>query len=89
MQGFITWIDEINMKEELSLKNNEIELALVKSQLDPHFLFNTINNIDVLISKNATAASNYLNKLSEIMRFMLYETKTEKIFLAKELLYIE
>lgn len=89
MQGFITWIDEIKLKEELNFKNNEIEMALVKSQLDPHFLFNTINNIDVLIEKNAPAASNYLNKLSEIMRFILYETKTEKIFLTQEVLYIE
>ena len=89
LQGFITWIDDIKVKEELSNKNNEIELALVKSQLDPHFLFNTINNIDVLIAKNATEASNYLNKLSEIMRFMLYDTKADKIFLSKELMYIE
>jgi len=62
---------------------------LVKSQLDPHFLFNTLNNIDVLILKDATEASNYLNKLSDIMRFMLFETKTDKIFLSKEIEYIE
>ena len=66
-----------------------MELALVKSQINPHFLFNTINNIDVLIEKDAVKASAYLNKLSDIMRFMLYETKTEKIPLSKELQYIE
>ena len=57
--------------------------------MDPHFLFNTINNIDVLILKNATKASNYLNKLSDIMRFMLFETKTDKILLSKEIEYID
>jgi two-component system, LytTR family, sensor kinase len=62
---------------------------LVKSQLDPHFLFNTINNIDILILKNATQASDYLNKLSDIMRFMLYETKTDRISLSSELEYIK
>lgn len=66
-----------------------MELALIKNQINPHFLFNTINNIDVLIQKDPIKASEYLNKLSDIMRFMLYETKADKIELAKELTYIE
>ena len=89
LNGFITWFKEIQLKVQLKEKNQEMELALVKSQLDPHFLFNTINNIDVLILKNATVASDYLNKLSDIMRFMLYETKTDEILLSKEIEYIE
>ncbi len=89
IRGFITWYEELKIKEELTRKNFETELALVKSQINPHFLFNTINNIDVLISKDAAKASLYLNKLSDIMRFMLYETKTEKILLRKELDYVE
>lgn len=88
IKGFITWVEEVKLKEELKLKNREMELALVKSQLDPHFLFNTINNIDVLILRDAAQASDYLNKLSDIMRFMLFETKTEYILLAKEIEYI-
>ena len=55
----------------------------------PAFLFNTINNIDVLIAQDAVRASAYLNKLSDIMRFMLYESKAELIPLQKELDYIE
>ena len=89
MKGFISWYGDIKLKEELTEKNHATELALVKSQLDPHFLFNTINNIDVLIEKDPSTASVYLNKLSHIMRFMLYETKTEKIPLQQELAYIE
>ncbi|NER17292.1 sensor histidine kinase [Spongiivirga citrea] len=88
-KGFISWYEELKLKEELKQKNHEMEMALVKSQLDPHFLFNTLNNIDILILKDATQASNYLNKLSDIMRFMLFETKTDKIFLSKEIEYIE
>jgi two-component system LytT family sensor kinase len=89
LKGFITWFNEIKLKEELKQKNHETEMALIKSQLDPHFLFNTLNNIDVLILKDATEASNYLNKLSDILRFMLYETKTDEILLRKEIEYIE
>jgi len=89
MRGFISWYDDIRVKAALQQKNHETELALVKSQLNPHFLFNTIHNIDVLIEKDAVQASLYLNKLSDIMRFMLYEAKTEQIPLSRELAYIE
>ncbi len=88
MKGFITWYDDIKLKAELNKKNYEMELALMKAQVNPHFLFNTLNNIDVLIQKDPIKASEYLNKLSDIMRFMIYETKTEKISLTKELEYI-
>ena len=89
IKGFITWFDEIKLKERLKEKNYEMEMALIKSQLDPHLLFNTINNIDALILKDAVTASDYLNKLSDIMRFMLYETKPDQILLSKEIEYIE
>ncbi|KOY85464.1 hypothetical protein AD998_04230 [bacterium 336/3] len=88
VKGFINWYQDIKWKEQITQKNLEIELALIKSQIDPHFLFNTLNNIDILIEKDAQQASLYLNKLSEIMRFMLYETKTERISLQKEVEYI-
>ena len=89
IKGFITWFNEIKLKELLKEKNHEMELALIKSKLDPHLLFNTINNIDTLILKDQVKASNYLNNLSDIMRFMLYETKADKILLSKEIEYIE
>lgn len=89
IKGFVTWLSEIRLKEMLKEKNYEMEMALVKSQLDPHLLFNTINNIDALILKDAVKASNYLNKLSGIMRFILYETKTDLILLHKEVEYLE
>ncbi len=88
LKGFIVGYDDMKLKEELNRKNYEMELSLIKSQIDPHFLFNTINNIDTLIQMDAIKASQYLNKLSDIMRFMLYETKNEKILLEKEVSYI-
>jgi two-component system LytT family sensor kinase len=89
MKGFITWYGDIKLKAELNKKNYEMELALMKAQVNPHFLFNTINNIDALIRTDAATASQYLNQLSDILRFMIYETKTEKILLEKEISYIE
>ena len=89
IKGFITWFNEIKLKELLKEKNHEMELALIKSKLDPHLLFNTINNIDTLILKDPVEGSIYLNKLSDIIRFMLYDTKADKISLSKEIEYIE
>ena len=89
MRGFITWFGDIKFNEELNKKNYEMELALVRSQMNPHFLFNTIHNIDVLIGKDPQKASAYLNTLSDMMRFMLYETRADQILLFTELAYIE
>jgi len=89
INGFITWFNEIKIKEALREKNYEMEMALITSQLDPHLLFNTINNIDAMIMKDAVVASEYLNKLSDIMRFILYETKGDRIPLAKEIEYMD
>jgi two-component system, LytTR family, sensor kinase len=89
IRGFITWFDEIKVKQMLKEKNHEMEMILIKSQLDPHLLFNTINNIDALILKDAVKASDYLNRLSDIMRFVLYETKGDKILLSQEIEYME
>jgi two-component system, LytTR family, sensor kinase len=89
IKGFITWYNEIKLKEMLTEKNHAMEMALIKAQLDPHLLFNTINNIDTLILRDPIAASDYLNKLSDIMRFVLYETKGDKISLAQEISYIQ
>ena len=89
IKGFVTWVTEIKLKEQLTEKTHAMEMALIKSQLDPHLLFNTINNIDSLILKDAVAASDYLNKLSDIMRFILYETKGDSISLSREIEYID
>ena len=89
LKGFFSWYEDIHLKERLHRKNFEMELALLKSQLNPHFLFNTLNNIDVLIRKDADRASLYLNQLSDILRFMLYEASSEQISIHQELQYID
>ena len=88
-KGFISWYSEIRIKEQLIQKNLKSELALLKAQINPHFLFNTLNNIDILIEKDSKAASAYLKQLSEIMRFMLYDVSSDFILLTKELEYVK
>jgi two-component system LytT family sensor kinase len=89
IKGFFAWYNEIHEKTELEKKNLQMELSLLKTHLNPHFLFNTLNNIDILIETDPKAASSYLQKLSDILRFVVYETSQEKIPLTKELAYIK
>lgn len=86
---FIEWIKDRRIKAELEKDKVTSQLELLKSQINPHFLFNTLNNIDVLILDEPKRASDYLKKLSEILRFMLYETNTERVPLSKEIEYIK
>jgi len=86
---FIEWIKDRKIKAELEKDKVTSQLELLKSQINPHFLFNTLNNIDVLILDEPKRASDYLKKLSEILRFMLYETNTERVPLASEVEYIK
>ena len=86
--GF-NWLEKKKQLKELEKQHLQSELALLKNQINPHFLFNTLNNIDSLIKSNPDHASKSLLELSGIMRYMLYETNTQRVPLQKELDYIE
>ena len=83
------WFSDQKQKEVLHKQNLQTQLDLLKARINPHFLFNTINNIDVLIKKDPSMASNYLYKLSDTLRYVLYETGDERIPLKKEVEQIE
>ena len=88
LHSFISWFRDLKEKEELNKKTKTLELEMLKLKLDPHFLFNTINNIDVLIEENPIKASEYIIKLSSILRFYLYLTSDSVIKLSEEIKYI-
>lgn len=85
---FIEWIKDRKIKAELEKDKIASQMELLKSQINPHFLFNSLNNIDVLIQDEPQKASEYLKKLTEILRFMLYESNTDRIPLIEEIEYI-
>jgi sensor histidine kinase YesM len=84
----INWFTTMNQKAELDKQKLAVELDLLKSKLNPHFLFNTLNNIDSLIHHNSEEASAALIKLSDIMRYLTYETSSDLVELKKEVEYI-
>lgn len=84
----IKWFTTMNQKAELDSQKLEVELDLLKSKLNPHFLFNTLNNIDSLIHQNPSEASAALIRLSDMMRYLTYETSSEVVDLKREIEYI-
>ena len=75
--------------KEMENQQTRSELAHLRSQLNPHFLFNTLNNIDSLVLNDPERASETLIKLSDILRYSIYETVTDKVVLEKELEYLQ
>jgi len=66
----------------------ETELNFLKSQVNPHFLFNTLNNIYALCQVNSVNAAPMVGKVSEMMRYMLYDCKENRVLLDKEIDYL-
>ena len=86
----IDWYQESQRQKELERQNIASELALLRSQINPMFLFSTLNHIDELIKKKESANASYsIIKLSEIMRYMLYEANAEFVHVDKEINYLK
>lgn len=83
------WISTEREKLTLQKEHLETELKYLKSQINPHFLFNTINSIYVLIHKNPDLAAEALASFSDLLRYQLYECNDAYIPLRKELDFIE
>jgi len=84
----IDWYEAQKLKAELINRNQASELALLRSQVNPHFLFNTLNNIYSLVYKKSDDAPEAVMKLSSIMRYMLYDATSDKVLLEKEIEYL-
>ncbi|MCF0074966.1 sensor histidine kinase [Dyadobacter sp. CY261] len=73
---------------ELQLQNRQTELSLLRSQINPHFLFNHLNNIYSLVYEQNTLALPAISGLSELLRYMLYYGN-ERVLLTTEISYLE
>lgn len=67
----------------------EAELEFLKQQINPHFLFNSLNTVYFQIDKNNTTARDTLHQFSEMLRYQLYETRGAAIPVEKEIKYLE
>lgn len=82
-----------NRREQESIKLQseklETEMKFLKSQINPHFLFNALNNIYSLTVMKSDSAPDNLMKLSNMLRYMLYDCSAEKVPLQKEIAYLK
>jgi two-component system LytT family sensor kinase len=78
-----------SQKAALEIQNINIEKNFLKAQLNPHFLFNTLNNLYGLSIKKDDSTPEVILNLSDIMSYTLYESNTEKVVLQKELDFIK
>jgi len=82
------WVRNIQEKQELETRTMQTELRFLKSQINPHFLFNTLNSLYALTLKKSEKAPEIVIKLSEMMRYMLYECNERRVLLSNEIHYI-
>lgn len=83
------WIIEKKRIENLESLQLQTELKFLKAQIQPHFFFNTLNNLYALTMSKSSEAPDVVLKLSEIMEYVLYDAKAPKIKLFNELRYIK
>ena len=86
---YITRWNEMELKRQAeSQKNAEAELVWLRNQLNPHFLFNTLNNISSLIQVDADTAQESIGQLSDLLRYALYESSQKEVPLASEVAFM-
>lgn len=86
---FDQWISDKKMIVELEKSKTSAELEQLKNQINPHFLFNMLNNANVLTKKDPEKASVVLMGLSDLLRYQLYDSSREKVLLTAEIRFLE
>jgi sensor histidine kinase YesM len=82
------WFLNAVRKESLEKQAMRAELAYLKAQINPHFLFNTLNNIHALAYKQSPSTTDAIMQLSTLMRYMLYESNADTVPLEREIEYL-
>ncbi|MES2560662.1 MAG: sensor histidine kinase [Bacteroidota bacterium] len=77
-------VKKVKLMEDALIKHRETELNFLKNQINPHFLFNTLNNLYALALKKSDEAPESILKLSSVLRYVLYEADAKLVAFDKE-----
>jgi two-component system, LytTR family, sensor kinase len=83
------WFFQLQQIQAMEQAQISSELALLKAQINPHFFFNTLNNLYALALENSAKTPSTILILSNLMRYVIYDANAEKTFLPDEIKYIE
>lgn len=86
--SFTRWQRDALLRQELEKEKVKSELSFLKAQINPHFFFNTLNNIYSLSFIDVPGSQDALLKLSRMMRYLLYETQNDTTLLSKEVSFV-
>jgi LytS/YehU family sensor histidine kinase len=86
---FQCWIKDKLRILELEKNTMQSELELLKNQITPHFLLNTLNNTNVLINTEPEKASDVVMTLSDLLRYQLYESTRENVLLSSDIRFLK
>ena len=87
---FCLWLyEQWKWLQQLKAGKAQAELALLRTQINPHFFFNTLNNLYALTIKNSKQAPEVILKLSDMMRYTIYEGEREMVKLSDEISYLK
>ena len=87
---FLVWVfEQWKWVQNLKAEKSKTELSLLRSQINPHFFFNTLNNLYALTIKNSKQAPDVILKLSDMMRYTIYEGEKETVKLGDEIEYLK
>lgn len=85
----VDWFKNKRIKSIMETQQLKSELAMLRNQVNPHFLFNVLNNIDAMVYPHSEEASEAIMKLSSIMRYMLYDSDSDFVKINQEVNYIK
>lgn len=89
IEFFVNWKKAAVEKEKLKHEQVVLQYNALKNQVNPHFLFNNLNSLTALISKDQEKAIRYVKQLSEVYRYLLEQKDNELVMLAEELKFLE
>lgn len=85
---FKHWITDMQRAEELESATLQSELKLLKSQINPHFLFNMLNNANIMVHEDPEVASRILIKLDDLLKYQINDSTKDKVNLNADILFL-